>query len=370
MKIESIEIFRVALPMKETFRCACGDEDAVGTVLIKMTSSDGLYGWGESSPGQYPGYCHEWDGGQFLVTRDFLAPRLLGCDIREGEELQDRLSVYKGNNFAKGALDLAWWDLYAKSRGEPLWKALGGEKDTVVVGTGSGVLKSIDTLLERTGKAVEDGYKRMKLKYMPGWELDMLSAVRKAFPDITLHIDCNSAYTLDDLPMFKQLDEYNLAMIEQPLMNDDLIDHAELQSQISTGICLDESITSAAKARKAVKIGACKWFNIKIGRVGGLTNALAIHNIAQEAGIPCWVGGMLESGVGVAHNTAFATLPNIRYPSDIPTSERHFHENLADPEPVLSGPSQMTAQPGPGIGAEPVPERLEKMTIEQAVLKA
>ncbi|MDY7010532.1 MAG: o-succinylbenzoate synthase [Planctomycetota bacterium] len=369
MKIDSIEIFRVAIPMIETFRCACGDEDAVGTVLVRM-SSDGLYGWGESSPGQYPGYCGEWDGGQFMVTREFLAPRLIGSDIQSGEELQERLSVYKGNNFAKAALDLAWWDLYAKSRGLPLWKALGGRGDTAVVGTGSGVLDSIETLLERIRRVIDDGYTRMKLKYMPGWELDMLSAVRRAFPDITLHIDCNSAYTLDDLPVLRQLDQYNLAMVEQPLMNDDLADHAKLHREISTPICLDESVTSPDKARKAIEMGACQYINIKPGRVGGLTNAVAIHNIAREANIPCWVGGMLESAVGVAHNTAMATLPNIRYPSDIPVSKSHFHEDLARPETVLSAPSQMTAQPGPGIGVEPVPDRLEKMTIERAILRA
>ena len=370
MKIERIEIYRVAMPLKEPFRYAGGVDFANGGLVVKMVSSDGVYGWGESTPGQYPGYCPEWDGCQFLVAREFIAPRLIGQDIQTGEQLQELLKIHKGNNFAKAAFDLAWWDLYARSQSKPLWKVIGGRSDTVHVGTGSGVLDSIDELLKRIEQAINDGYSRMKLKYMPGWEIEVVDAVRKAYPDLTLHIDCNSAYTLDDLEMFRKLDKYNLAMIEQPLANDDLLDHAELQKRISTPICLDESITSPDKARKAVRIGACKWINIKLGRVGGLTNAIAIHNIAEDAGVGCWVGGMIESALGLAHNIALATMPNIKYPSDIPTSSHHYDENLSAPEIVLSGPSQMKAFDTPGVGVEPILERLEKMTVEKKIFNA
>ncbi len=198
----------------------------------------------------------------------------------------------------------------------------------------------------------------------------MVDAVRRAFPKTTLHIDCNSAFSLDDLPMFKELDRYKLAMIEQPLAYDDLIDHAELQRQISTGICLDESITSVQKARKAIQLKACHWINIKPGRVGGLTNALEIHNICQKAALPCWIGGMLESALGVSFLMALAALPNIKYPNDIFTSRRFYANDLSRPEVRLSGPSQMTLSSLPGVGAEANPEELKRLTIDAAVLQA
>ena len=217
----------------------------------------------------------------------------LGQTIRSGQEMQDRLAWVKGNPFAKAALDLAWWDLYARCQNEALWRLLGGVNNVVDVGADLGVMESIDRLLEAIGASLKAGYKRINFKYRPGWEIEMVDAVHKAFPDAIFHVDCNSAYTLGDLAMFEVLDNYDLAMIEQPLMHDDLIDHAELQSRLRTPLCLDESVTSADKARKAIKIGACRWINIKPGRVGGLTPALDIHNLCQEAGIPCWIGGML-----------------------------------------------------------------------------
>jgi O-succinylbenzoate synthase len=218
------------------------------------------------------------------------------------------------------------------------------------------------------GGAVSAGFKRVKLKYRPGWELDMISAVRGAFPDLTVHVDCNSAYTLADAEMLEKLDAYDLAMIEQPLAHDDLIDHAELQRRIETPICLDESITSADKARKAIAIGACRWVNIKPGRVGGITNAVAIHDLCRDAGVPCWIGGMLESAVGASHCLALATLPNVKYPSDVFPSDRFYTTDLAEPAMALSGLSMMTPRDVPGVGAEPNAERLRELTVEQATL--
>jgi O-succinylbenzoate synthase len=330
--------------------------------------SGGEHGWGESACWGTPFYCPEWSPGQFLLLREVLGPLLLGCDIRSGGELQERLSPVRGNQFAKASLDLAWWDLHARMLGKPLWDVLGGVGDTVEVGEDFGAMGSIEALLEAVGSAVAAGFRRMKLKYRPGWELEMVAAVREAFPDTVLHVDCNSAYTLADLPMLRELDQFELAMIEQPLAHDDLIDHARLQKQITTPICLDESIISVEKARKAVEIGACQWVNIKPGRVGGLTNAVGIHDCCRKANVPCWVGGMAESAVGGAHCIALATLPNIRYPSDIFPSERFLKEDVSVPETVLSGPSKVTAQPGPGIGVEPDPERLQRRTAEHAIL--
>jgi o-succinylbenzoate synthase len=366
MNIDSIEIYRVKMPLIYPFRTAFGNDDTIESILVKIVSGR-QYGWGEATPWQSPGYSSECAPTAFIILRNFLAPLLLKQDIHSGEELQQRLSPVKGNNFAKAALDLAWWDLNAKIKGLPLYKALGAARSTVDVGADFGIMENIDLLLKTIDTAVKAGFKRVKLKYRPGWELDMIRAVRKAFPKTVFHVDCNSAYTLDNVKMLRQLDEFNLAMIEQPLMHDDLIDHATLQRQIKTPICLDESVTSPAKARKAIEIKACGWINIKPGRVGGLTNAVIIHDICQAAGIPCWVGGMLESSVGAYHCLALATLPNFKYPNDIFPTDRFYKHDLSDPPMILSGPSQVTAPEIPGCGAEPNPDRLKNQTLEKAI---
>jgi len=355
------------MPLVYPFRTAFGDNDVIESILVRMQSGD-AYGWGESAPWGAPGYSPEFAAGAYLILRDFLAPHLIGKDISTGDELQAALAHVKGNPFAKAALDLAWWDLHARLQGEPLWRILGGERQTVDVGADFGVMESIDALVRTMETALATGFKRVKLKYRPGWDLGMLTAVRTHFPDAIIHIDCNSAYSLDDLPMFKQLDTFNLAMIEQPLMHDDLIDHAALQAELSTPLCLDESITSLDKARQAIALNACGWVNIKPGRVGGLTNAIAIHNVCKKAGIPCWVGGMLESAVGASHCLSLATLPNFTYPADIFPSERFYVPDLAMPPMALSAPSTMTASDTPGCGAEPSPARLKLQTLEHAVL--
>jgi len=368
-KIDSLEIYRVRLPLVYPFRTAYGSDEAVEPILVKLVSGT-FYGWGEAQPFQYPTYCPEHSAGVFHLVRDVFAPLFLGQNITSGEMLQSLLACFKGNPFAKGVLDMAWWDLHARLKGLPLWQVLGGENPVVEVGADFGVMESIDALLEKIGQAVTVGFKRVKLKYAPGWDLEMVEAVRRSFPKMIFHIDCNSAYTLEDIPMFKQLDRFDLAMIEQPLMYDDLIDHANLQQQIKTPICLDESITSPEKARKAIEIGACRWINIKPVRVGGLTPALQIHNLCAQAGIPCWVGGMIESSLGMSHCLAMATLSNMKYPSDIFPSTRFFRTDLATPEIVLSGPSQVRAVDGTGIGVEPDSEQLEQLTLEKVVLSS
>ena len=223
--------------------------------------------------------------------------------------------------------------------------------------------------MEEVQKVVDAGYPRIKLKYCPGWELEMVRALRSNFPKVTIHIDCNSAYTLKDLEMFRRLDRYGLAMIEQPLAHDDLLDHATLARQIETPICLDESITSVEKARKAIEARACRWVNIKPVRVGGLTAALKINALCASAGIPCWVGGMLETAIGASHCTAMATLPNMGYPCDVFPSSRFFKEDLGRPELHLSAPSTMMLPAGIGLGAEPDPKMLERSTVERASLR-
>ena len=369
MHIDVIETFRVRMPLIYPFRTAFGDDAVIESILVRMRSGE-KYGWGESAPWTAPAYSPEFAAGSFRVIRDFLAPRLVGKEIGSGAQLQQQLAPVKGNFFAKAALDLAWWDLQARATARPLCRLLGGFRETVDVGADFGIMDSIPQLLEAVSGALAAGFKRVKLKYRPGWELDMVAAVRREFPTATFHVDCNSAYTLDDLPMFRRLDEYGLVMIEQPLMHDDLVDHATLQRQIRTPICLDESITSAAKARKAIELKACGWVNIKPGRVGGLTHALAIHDVCRDAGIPCWVGGMLESAVGASHCLALATLDNFTYPSDVFPSDRFFHPDLAEPPMQLSGPGQMRVQTAPGCGAEPDPGRLARQMIEHDTCRA
>ena len=339
MIIDAVDLYRVRLPLVYPFRTAFGDYGEIESVLVRLTSG-GHSGWGETAPWQAPAYSPEWAAGVVLLLRDWLAPRLLGRDITSGQQLQAALSLIKGNPFAKAGLDLAWWDLHARQAGRPLWQVLGGQSDLVAVGADFGVMDSLDQLLEAIASAVQAGFQRVKLKVRPGWELDMLRA----------------------------LDDYDLAMIEQPLAHDDLHDHARLQRALRTPVCLDESITSPAKAAQAVELGACRWINIKPGRVGGLTPAVEIHNLCQAAGVPVWIGGMLESAVGAAHCTALATLPNVAYPSDIFPSSRFFETDLAAPEVTLAGPGQVRATALPGIGCEPRPELLAALQVETVTL--
>ncbi|MBN1292200.1 MAG: o-succinylbenzoate synthase [Candidatus Latescibacteria bacterium] len=368
MRIDSIDIYYIALPLKYPFRTACGDDVVNESVLVRL-GSESLYGWGEAASGSYPNYSPECASCQFIISRDYIAPILKGKDIRSGRELQSILSDIKGNQFAKAAFDLAWWDLHAKKLYKPLWKVLNGTGPVVDSGADIGILDTIDRLTETIQSTVDDGYKRVKLKCRPGWDIDVVDAIRATFPDITMHIDCNSAYTLQDTGMFKKLDRYNLAMIEQPLSHDDLIDHAALQTQIATPICLDESITTPDKARKAIQIGACRWINIKPGRVGGITPALSINDICRDAGIPCWIGGMLESAIGEHHCIALATLPNIKYPSDIFPTCRFYEKDVTNPPLLHSAPSQFAALPEPGIGIEPDKKLLERFIVDRISIR-
>ncbi len=369
MKIERIDLYQVAMPLVYPFRTAFGNAETIESLLVRM-AGEGVEGWGESSPWSPPSYSPEFTGGAFMLIREWLAPALVGKDIATGDQLQEALAFVKGNQFAKAALDLAWWDMHARSQGRPLWQVIGGGGPEVTVGADFGIMETIPALLAEIGKALDAGFERVKLKYRPGWDLDMVRSVRGQFPKATFHVDCNSAYRLDDLPMLKQLDEFGLAMIEQPLSHDDLVDHAELRKQVRTPICLDESVNSPANCAKAIRIGACDWVNIKHGRVGGLTNALAVLATCKAAGVPNWIGGMLESAIGQAFSVALATLDNVKYPSDVFPTDRFYKEDLGDPPLVLSGPSKARAIDAPGIGVKPSPRKLKEFTVRKATIRA
>ena len=355
------------MPLVYPFRTACGNLDATDAVLVRMRGQ-GLESWSEVAPWETPSYCHEYAAGTLAIIRDIFGPLLVGKDITSGDQIQSLLTPFKGNQFAKAALDLAWWDMYARSRNEPLYKTIGGKSPQVWVGADFGIMETVEALLKEIEGAVASGFKRVKLKYRPGWELDMIRAVRRHFPDTVFHVDCNSAYTLADLPMLKALDEFNLAMIEQPLSHDDLLEHIELRKQIKTPICLDESVNSVQNCTKALKYAACSWINIKCTRVGGLTNALKIHDLCRQAGVRNWVGGMGESGIGQAFALALSTLDNINYPCDVFPYDRFYAQDLGSPPIVLSGPSQITASDAPGIGVAPDATLLRRWTVATAAV--
>lgn len=368
MKIERIDLYHVAMPLIEPWRTAYGEDAEVHSVLCRMASGSSV-AWGESSPLAAPCYSPEFAAGVYTVCRDWFAPAVLGRDVQSGDELQQRLAHFKGNPFAKAVLDTAWWNLHSQDVGQPLNRLLGGDRDTVVVGADFGVTDSYDTLLTQIGGAIESGFPRIKLKFRPGWDVDMVRRVRDAFPEPTIHIDCNSGYRLSDAGLFQTLDEFQLAMIEQPLAHDDLLDHAELQRQIRTPVCLDESISGVRQARQAVALGSCRYINIKPGRVGGLTPALAIHDLAREAGIPCWVGGMLESATGASLCAALATLPNCTYPADIFPSQRFYREDLGERPIVLETDAQgRPCVPAGGPIPAPDPDRLARLTVQHLTL--
>lgn len=362
MQVNSIDLFRVAMPMKSVWRTAFSEMSDIDCVLVRL-DLDGAVGWAETAPYAAPNYCGEWADGAFDVLRDWLAPALVGRKVPDSGVLQGFLKSFKGNQFAKSALDIAWWDARAKLDGKPLWQFIGGTSPKVTVGADIPVQDDSDSLIGEIAAALDAGFVRVKLKFRPGMGADTIRAVRRRFPDTVMHIDCNSGFTLDDLPLFRELDQCGLAMIEQPLGHDDLIDHANLQRELQTPICLDESIVSLDKVRKAIEIGAGRWVNLKVGRVGGLSNAIAIHDLCQHHQIPCWVGGMLESAVGQGPSLALATLPNIAYPNDIFPSARFYQQDLSEPEITLSGPSAVTAPDRPGHGFGPDPQRLEHVTI-------
>ena len=308
----------------------------------------------------------------FQTLREHMVPRIIGQDIETAQDLLDRLAFVKGNQFARAALDIAWWVLDAKRRGLPLHRALGGTADRVAVGADFGIQDSLDLLMEKIQGAIDAGFPRVKLKFRPGWDLFMVEAVRSTFPDFTFHIDCNAAYTPADTELFRKLDRFRLAMIEQPLADDgmSLVNHADLQQRIETPVCLDESAQSLAHVQAAIRLKSCRVVNIKMARVGGLTESREIAALCARHGIPCWVGGMLESAIGGAICAELATLPNFTYAGDIFPSSYFYTNDLGKPEIVLSGRGEVATSRVPGIAQAPDPELLKRWTAEHVAFRA
>jgi len=370
MKIEGIDIYWVRLPLAFVWKTSYADQLYTDTILVRMESG-GQYAWGESCPPYMPGYSAEHTVATFYTLREHLAPRIIGQDLDSAQALLDRISDIKGNQFARAALEITWWVLEAKRRGVPLHVALGGKGDRVAVGADFGIQDSVDILLEKIQGAIDQGFPRIKLKFRPGWDLDMVAAVRSAFPRFTFHIDCNAAYTPADTDLFRKLDRYHLAMIEQPLADDglSLINHADLQKRIETPVCLDESALSLAHVQAAIRLGSCKVVNIKMARVGGLTASRDIQALCAEHAIPCWVGGMLESAIGGAICAELATLPNFTYPGDIFPSSYFYKNDVGKPEIVLSGPGEVATSQVPGIAQEPDTDLLTRWTTNHVAFR-
>lgn len=369
MIIKEVNIRKMKMTMKSPFTTSFGTFQDKEFLLLEVKDELGNMGWGESTAFHSPWYNEETLETNLHMIRDFLIPLVLDREIPHPDEVNKLFAPLRKNNMAKASVEGAIWDLYAKRNKLTLAEALGGAAEKIEVGISIGIQKSTEDLIELVRGYVAEGYKRMKVKIKPGFDVNVIQALREAFPTVPLMADANSAYTLDDIDVLKQLDEFNLTMIEQPLASDDIIDHAKLQKELKTPICLDESIHSLEDARKAVELGSTKIINIKIGRVGGLTESKKIHDFCMENDIPVWCGGMLESGIGRAHNVALTTLPNFILPGDTAGSSRYWEEDVITPE-VVAEDGYITVPTGYGIGYEPNIEAMDRYTVDRFHFKA
>jgi O-succinylbenzoate synthase len=350
MRLERVELFRISMPLVGTFRTSFGEVSQRQCLLIAV-SSQGLTGWGECVADAWPGYSYETAGTAWEILEQHFVPALLGQEFDGVGGLHQRLARFRGHPMARAGLEMALWDWLGRSRGQSLQALLGGRGERVEVGVSVGIEPTPEALVERVGGYVDQGYRRVKLKIEPGLDVEPVRAVRGAFPDLRLQVDANAAYTLATAGPLEELDAFDLLLIEQPLAEEDLLDHSRLQSRLSTPICLDESIGSAAAARQALALDACRVINIKAGRVGGLAEAVAIHDLCRSQDVPVWCGGMLETGLGRAANLALASLPGFTLPGDISASDRYYAEDIASPRFDLAD-GCLTVPQSPGLGVE------------------
>jgi O-succinylbenzoate synthase len=364
--VRAVELRLVGLPLVAPFRTSFGVETEKACVLARVVT-DRAEGWGECVAGRDPGYSEEFNEGAWLVLRDFLAPALFAAGDVSVDDLDRVLSGVRGNQMAKATLVDAFLDAELRADARSLAEHVGAVLERVPCGVSVGIAPTTEQLLEQVDGYLADGYRRIKLKIEPGLDVERVTAVRAAHPDVALSVDANAAYTLDDTDVFRALDAFDLLMIEQPLHQDDLVQHAELQRRIRTDICLDESIRSEADATAALALGACRIVNIKQGRVGGVPEAKRIHDVALDAGVPVWCGGMLETGIGRATNLALAGLPGFTLPGDTSASARYFSDDITEPF-VMDRDGSMAVPRGPGIGVAPRRDRLEATTIRVETL--
>jgi O-succinylbenzoate synthase len=369
VRIELLELRLLRLPLVRAFETSFGRVDA-RTIVLVTVHGEGAVGWGESVADADPHYSGETADSVWQAIDTYLAPRILAVPIAHPRDVGERLRGIRGHHMAKAAVEMAIWDLHARQLGVPLQQVLGGSRTAVPSGVSIGSEASIEALLDRIAIEREAGYQRIKIKIKPGWDTAVVARIRERWPALPLMVDANAAYRLSDRATLSALDACDLLMIEQPLAEDDLVDHATLQRALRTPICLDESIDTRADAAAAIALGACRIVNIKPGRLGGHAESIAVHDLCAAAGVPVWHGGMLESGIGRAHNLHLASLPHFSMPGDIAASERYFQPDVIEP-PIRVAPDGTVAVPsGPGIGVTIVPDRVDRATERRLTIGA
>ncbi len=366
IRIERVNLRQIGMPLVHFFETSFGRTYARDMVLVEVIDSEGRSGWGEVTAGEHPFYNEEWTQSAWMIVRDYVAPRVVGKNLESASDVWPLIAGVRGHNMARGGFEVAVWDLEARQNGVPVWKQIGaGARREIPCGVSIGVQDSVDQLLGKIDTELKAGYQRIKMKIKPGWDVDVIAEVRRAFPNTLLMADANSAYTLDDIDRLKQLDKFGLMMIEQPLSHDDIIDHIPLQAALETPICLDECIRTPRHAEQAIEQKACRIINIKLGRVGGFRNAKRIHDICQNAGIPVWCGGMLEAGIGRAHNVALASLPNFVLPGDVSASKRYWKQDIIRPAVETTPQGTIELRDEVGFGYEIDHEFLRSITTRE-----
>ena len=368
MKIDAIVLRELSMSLVHPFATSFGETRERRVLLVEIRA-EGLSGWGECTAGEHPYFNEESTDTAWITIEHELVPLLTAAEDPTGGKCTDIFRVVRGHRMAKAAVENALWDLEAQMSGVPLWEMLGGERETLACGVSIGIQSSIEKLLEKVETAVGQGYQRIKLKCKPGMDVQMFEAVRHRWPDILLSCDANSAYRLRDSEHLVSFDQFRLLMIEQPLWADDFYFHAMLQQRLDTAICLDESIRNRRDALAAIEMESCRIINIKLGRVGGFSEAIAIHNATMERGIPVWCGGMLESGIGRSHNIALSTLPNFSLPGDVSASSRYWAEDIIDPEVTVSSKGEIQVPRTPGRGFAVRTGLIERLTVRRQEIK-
>lgn len=367
MKIDAISLHEIRLPLLHFFETSFG-RTYERQILLVCLHCEGVNAWGECVAGENPFYSEEWIADAWATIVTFLAPAVIGHEFRSAREIPPLFARVRGHRMAKAAIENAAWEAEAQQQGVPLWRLLGGTRRQIECGVSIGIQDSLEQLLDKIAIELAAGYRRIKIKVKPGWDTGVLDRIRQRWPGILLSCDANSAYSLDDLDHLASFDAFHLLMIEQPLWNDDIYLHARLQSRIKTAICLDESIRHARDAAAALELGACRIINIKVGRVGGFSEASRVHDVCEQHGVPVWCGGMLETGIGRAHNVHLSTLANFRLPGDVSASRRYWKEDIIDPEVEVTPEGLIKVPEVPGTGYRVREDLIEKLTVRKETM--
>jgi len=368
MKIEAITLREIHMPLVHFFETSFGRTYG-RRILLLTVHCEGINGWGECVAGEDPFYSDEWIETAWSTIKQYLGPAILRRNLTSASDCTPVFAPVRGHRMAKAGIENALWDAEARQKNQPLWKLLGGTRHEIPCGVSIGIQDTVEQLLDKVETELAAGYRRIKVKVKPGWDINVLDRIRERWPQILLSCDANSAYTLDDLDHLRKFDQFNLLMIEQPLWNDDIYNHARLQREIKTSICLDESIRHARDAAAAVETGACRIVNIKVGRVGGFSEARKVHDVCQSHNVPVWCGGMLESGVGRAHNIALSTLENFRLPGDVSASKRYWQEDIIEPEVTVSPQGFIQVDDQAGTGYRVREDLIDRLTVRKEMIR-